>query len=136
MDSIKERDAFFWCIYKLFIKEKGQGSKVQKRYIPAAIMLSAGTVTCIISIVKNMDVYYSLKILLVVLVLFYILGLIARAIIGKVMDDAEAARLLAEEEAAKAELEAELEARAEEESEEAETEVDAEGEESGEKMSN
>lgn len=99
---------------------------MQKRYIPAVIMLSAGAVTCIMSIVKNMDVYYSLKILLVVLVLFYILGLIAKAVIGKVMDDAEAARLRAEEEAAKAELEAALEEKAEKESEEVEAEAESE----------
>ena len=49
-------------------------------------MLLAGAVVCIITIVKDMDVTYSLALLLGVLVIFYIIGLIAKKIIQKVVD--------------------------------------------------
>lgn len=49
-------------------------------------MLTAGAVTCIVSIANNLDKLYSLEILLGVLVVFYIIGLIAKAIISKVLD--------------------------------------------------
>lgn len=52
------------------------------RYIPAVITLSAGTITCIISIVKQDEILSSLKILLIVLIIFYIIGCIARNIIA------------------------------------------------------
>lgn len=57
---------------------------MKPRYIPAFITLTAGTVTCLISIVKKFEVLYSLKVLLLILVIFYIIGCIARSIIVKV----------------------------------------------------
>ncbi len=62
---------------------------MQNRYIPAFTMLSAGAVVSIFCIIKKVDVLYSLKLLLAMLILFYIVGLIAKKIIGKVQEEAE-----------------------------------------------
>ena len=56
------------------------------RYLPAFITLTAGTITCIISIVRHADTLKSLKTLLLVLILFYIIGLTARNIITRVLE--------------------------------------------------
>ena len=45
---------------------------MRTRYIPAGVMLIAGAVTCIVSIVQNQDIVKSLITLLVVLILFYV----------------------------------------------------------------
>ena len=58
---------------------------MKTEYIPKIITLLAGAIVCIISIVKDMDTTYSLAILLAVLILFYIIGCIARRIIENVM---------------------------------------------------
>lgn len=50
-------------------------------YIPKFITLLAGAVVCIISIKNDMDVTYSLELLLAVLVIFYVIGLIAKKVI-------------------------------------------------------
>ena len=55
-------------------------------FIPKFIMLLAGAVVSILTIVKEMDVTYRLELLLATLVIFYIIGLIAKKIIQKVMD--------------------------------------------------
>ena len=47
-------------------------------FIPKFIMLLAGAVVSILTIVKEMDVTYSLELLLATLVIFYIIGLIAK----------------------------------------------------------
>lgn len=60
---------------------------MRTRYIPAGIMLTAGAVTCIISIVKNEDIVKSLITLLVVLILFYVIGLVARFFVEKILKD-------------------------------------------------
>ena len=49
-------------------------------YIPKVITLLAGAVVCIVTIVRDMDVTYSLGILLATLIIFYIIGLIAKKI--------------------------------------------------------
>lgn len=54
------------------------------RLLPTIVMLIAGLITCIISFLKNYDNVDALTILFVVLVMFYIIGHIARAIILKV----------------------------------------------------
>lgn len=59
---------------------------MQRRYIPAITMLSAGAVTCITCIANDIDKLLSLEILLGVLVVFYIIGIIAKLIISKVLD--------------------------------------------------
>lgn len=55
-------------------------------FIPKFIMLLAGAVVCIITIVKDMDTTYSLELLLGTLIVFYIIGLIAQKIIQKAVD--------------------------------------------------
>lgn len=49
-------------------------------------MLLAGAVVCIITIVNGTDVTYSLELLLATLIVFYIIGLIAKKIIQKVLE--------------------------------------------------
>lgn len=58
---------------------------MRDRYIPAFIMLIAGAITCIIDIYKKTELLTSLKRLFWVLIIFYIIGLIARAIINYVL---------------------------------------------------
>ena len=59
------------------------------RYIPACVMLAAGLVCCIMSIVQRWDVIYSLVALIIVLIVFYLLGQIAAQVIGKVIAEHE-----------------------------------------------
>lgn len=60
---------------------------MRTRYIPAGVMLLAGAVTCIISIVQNTDIVKSLITLLAVLILFYIIGLITKYFVEKILKD-------------------------------------------------
>lgn len=55
------------------------------RYIPAFVMLIAGAITCILDIYNKTELLTSLKRLFWVLIIFYIIGLIARVIINKVV---------------------------------------------------
>lgn len=52
------------------------------KYLPALTMLTAGAIISIIDIIHKVQLYVALKRLLFVLVLFYIIGLIAKTIIG------------------------------------------------------
>ncbi len=61
---------------------------MQNRYIPAVTTLSAGAIVSIFCIIKKVDVLYSLKLLLAMLIVFYIIGLIAKKIIGRVEEEA------------------------------------------------
>ena len=99
------------------------------RFIPAFVMLLAGLVCCIMSIVQGWPVTYSLVVLVIVLSLFYIIGQIAAQVVGKVVAEheamvkAEQERREAEEEARRLEeaaLKAAEELRAKEEKAEAE----------------
>ncbi len=56
---------------------------MKERYIPAFIMLIAGAITSIINIMNKVEVITGLKRLLLVIIIFYILGLIAKVIIKK-----------------------------------------------------
>lgn len=56
---------------------------MKERYIPALIMLVAGAVTSILDIIHQVELLTSLKRLLLVLILFYIIGLIAKAILKR-----------------------------------------------------
>lgn len=60
---------------------------MRTRYIPAGVMLVAGAVTCIISIVQKQETVVALKTLLVVLILFYIIGLITKILVDKILRD-------------------------------------------------
>ena len=54
---------------------------MRDKFIPAVIMLIAGMVTSIINIVNKVELNTGLKRLLLVMIIFYIIGLIAKAII-------------------------------------------------------
>lgn len=58
---------------------------MREKYIPALIMLIAGTVVSMLNIVNKVELVTGLKRLLLVLIVFYIIGLIAKAIIVKAM---------------------------------------------------
>lgn len=56
---------------------------MKQRYIPPLIMLIAGALTCILDIINKVELIKSLKRLLIVLIVFYFIGLIAKAVIIK-----------------------------------------------------
>jgi len=66
-------------------RPKTEGEKMRERQLPALIMLLAGAITCIFDIYRKAELLPSLKRLLAVLIIFYILGLIAREIITKTL---------------------------------------------------
>lgn len=57
--------------------------KERFKYIPSIVMLLAGFIACITTIVNKYDIIETLIIILVVLVSFYIVGLIIRALFNK-----------------------------------------------------
>jgi large-conductance mechanosensitive channel len=54
---------------------------LRERYIPAFITLLAGAVTSIINIVNKVELVTGLKRLLLVIIVFYFIGLIVKAVI-------------------------------------------------------
>ena len=60
-----------------------EDKRMRNRYIPAFIMLIAGAITCFFDIYHKADLLTSLKRLFLVLIIFYIIGLIARSIVKK-----------------------------------------------------
>ncbi|MDF2542241.1 MAG: hypothetical protein K0S47_1959 [Herbinix sp.] len=56
---------------------------MKDRYIPAVITLIAGAVVSGLNIINKVEMLAGLKRLLLVLLIFYVIGLIARAIIKK-----------------------------------------------------
>lgn len=54
---------------------------MQTRYIPATVMLLAGTVASIMSIINKFQLLYTLELVLAVLIIFYIVGIIAKKIV-------------------------------------------------------
>lgn len=59
---------------------------MKAEFIPKFIMLLAGAIVCIITIVNGTDVTYSLEMLLATLIIFYIIGLIVKKIVVKVLE--------------------------------------------------
>jgi len=59
---------------------------MRERYIPAIIMLIAGVVTCILNMLNNVERIAGLKRLLLILVIFYFVGLIAKGLIKKALN--------------------------------------------------
>lgn len=53
------------------------------RFVPVIIMLIAGLAACIVCIVYNRSVIDTMKITLIVLIIFYIIGVIAKKIFDK-----------------------------------------------------
>lgn len=62
-----------------------EGEMMRDRLIPPLITLIAGAVVCIIDIYHKTELLLSLKRLLIVLIVFYIIGLVARSVIRKVL---------------------------------------------------
>ncbi len=60
---------------------------MKERYIPAIIMLVAGLVTSIVCLVKGIGIIRSLIIILVVLIIFYLVGRIAKFVITKTLQE-------------------------------------------------
>lgn len=58
---------------------------MQVRYIPAFIVLMAAAITSVINIVINIDILTGLKRLLIVIIIFYIIGLITRTVITNII---------------------------------------------------
>jgi UDP-N-acetylmuramyl pentapeptide phosphotransferase/UDP-N-acetylglucosamine-1-phosphate transferase len=57
---------------------------MRERYIPPFIVLVAAAITSIINIINGVDMLTGLKRLLLVIVIFYIIGLVVKAIITKI----------------------------------------------------
>lgn len=57
------------------------------RFIPAGIALVAGAITCLICLMRDMDVTYSLELLLIVLIIFTAIGMKAQRVILNVMHE-------------------------------------------------
>ena len=60
---------------------------MRERYIAPVIMLVAGAITSVFNIVNEVDFLESLKQLLIILILFYIIGRIAAKIITKAINN-------------------------------------------------
>lgn len=56
---------------------------MREKYIPAFIVLIAATITSILNVINNVNVITGLKRLLLVIVIFYFVGVIAKAVINK-----------------------------------------------------
>lgn len=87
---------------------------MEGKNIPPFITLSAAVIACIICIRREASLYTTLKIVLAVMIIFYIIGCVVRKILVKINEDAEEAALeqqRAEQELAAKEL-ADAEARA------------------------
>lgn len=59
---------------------------MQGRYIPTIVTLVAGLCTSIICVMKELPILKSLCVLLVVLIIFYVIGFIAKTIIAKTLN--------------------------------------------------
>lgn len=92
---------------------------MEGKNIPPFITLSAAMISCVICILRGASLYTTLKIVLLVMVIFYIIGLIVQKVLVKINKDAEEAALerqrIEQELAAKELAEAELEKQAEQE---------------------
>lgn len=91
---------------------------MEGKNIPPIITLSAAMISCVICILRGASLYTTLKIVLLVMVIFYIIGRIAQKILVKIDKDAEEALLERQreeqEQAAKELEEAEFARQAEE----------------------
>ncbi|HHT98127.1 MAG TPA: hypothetical protein GXZ90_09575 [Clostridiales bacterium] len=56
---------------------------MEKINIPAIVMLMAGFITCIFNIINKVELMHAFTRLIIVLVIFYIIGLIANSIIRR-----------------------------------------------------
>ncbi len=61
---------------------------MRERYIPAIVMLLAGAITSVLNIVNRVKAEEGLKTLLLVLLIFYFVGLIIKAVIVRTVINA------------------------------------------------
>ncbi|MBQ8798230.1 MAG: hypothetical protein IJZ55_01540 [Lachnospiraceae bacterium] len=66
---------------------------MEGKNIPPIITLTAAMVACVICILRGASLYTTLKIVLLVMIVFYIIGRIAQKILVKIDNDAEEAAL-------------------------------------------
>jgi len=66
---------------------------VEGKNIPPFITLTAAMIACVICIMRRASLYTTLKIVLLVMVIFFIIGRIAQKILVKIDNDAEEAAL-------------------------------------------
>lgn len=55
------------------------------RFIPALMVMISSIITLLISIFNDFEIIFSLKILVIVIILFYIIGNIVKTLIGKIL---------------------------------------------------
>lgn len=102
---------------------------MEGKNIPPFITLSAAMIACIVCIIRRVTLYSTLKVVLLVMVLFYIIGRIVQKVVVKINADAEEAALQRQRE--EQELAAkELEAKELEKKEKADGATEEEGQES------
>lgn len=56
---------------------------MKTRIIPAVVMLLAGFLTCVMGIIQHMETGVFIRLLLIVLIVFYILGCVIKVILDK-----------------------------------------------------
>ena len=85
---------------------------MEGKNIPPIITLTAAMIACVICILRGASLYTTLKVVLLVMIIFYIIGRITQKILVKIDNDAEEAALQRQreeqEQAAKELEEAEL----------------------------
>lgn len=83
---------------------------MEGKNIPPIITLSAAMIACVICILRHVTLFSTLKVVLLVMLIFYVIGRIVQKVFIKINEDAEAAALQRQREAqelAAKELEAE-----------------------------
>ena len=55
------------------------------RFIPTMLVLVSSIITLLLSIFNDFEIIFSLKILVIVIILFYIIGNIVKTLIGKIL---------------------------------------------------
>lgn len=86
---------------------KGLDDSMKYKNLPAIIMLIAGAITSIVCIINKFSLLNTLKVVLVVLLIFYVIGLIANKIMTKINKEAQASFVNKRREEMKEELEEE-----------------------------
>lgn len=56
-----------------------------RKNIPTIIMLIAAVITCVISIIKQYEINYFITLLIVVLLIFYIIGMLTKVVLNKIL---------------------------------------------------
>lgn len=82
---------------------------MKRKAIPAFIMLIGGFCSCIIGILNHMDTAAYNKMLIIMLIVFYILGCIAKTMIDKMFPEMSEKEKAAEEDGAEADTEENME---------------------------